>query len=69
MLRQKALFDQALSRAGIAIDGPTPWDIHVMDERFYARLSPFLRRRLPGAEDTTMAARFHEVRHASARLP
>ncbi len=51
MLRQKALFDEALSRAGIAIDGPNPWDIHVMDERFYARL---LRNHSLGLGETYM---------------
>ena len=38
MLEQKALFGEMFSRAGIAIDGPNPWDIHITDERFYARL-------------------------------
>lgn len=38
MREQKALFGEMFSRAGIAIDGPNPWDIHVTDERFYTRL-------------------------------
>jgi hypothetical protein len=38
MLKQKALFGEIFFRAGIAIDGPNPWDIQVTDERFYARL-------------------------------
>src|SRR5262249_2827179 len=31
----KALVEEVLGRAGIRIDGPAPWDIQVLDERFY----------------------------------
>ncbi len=38
MPRQKDMFGEMFSRAGITIDGPNPWDIQVEDERLYARL-------------------------------
>ncbi|MHB8909781.1 MAG: cyclopropane fatty acyl phospholipid synthase [Syntrophales bacterium] len=38
MLEQRDLFDEMFSRAGIAIDGPNPWDIQITDESFYTRL-------------------------------
>jgi len=38
MLEQKEMFEEIFSHAGIAINGPNPWDIHIKDERFYARI-------------------------------
>ncbi|MDP2268075.1 MAG: cyclopropane-fatty-acyl-phospholipid synthase, partial [Deltaproteobacteria bacterium] len=38
MLEPKDMLGEIFSRAGIAINGPNPWDIHINDERFYARL-------------------------------
>lgn len=32
------MFGEMFSRAGIAINGPNPWDIYVEDERLYGRL-------------------------------
>jgi cyclopropane-fatty-acyl-phospholipid synthase len=32
---QKRSIQTLLKEAGVAIDGPNPWDIHVRDERFY----------------------------------
>ncbi len=36
--RQKDLIGGILSSCGIAIDGDKPWDIRIMDERFYSRV-------------------------------
>ncbi|MCE5263358.1 MAG: cyclopropane fatty acyl phospholipid synthase [Deltaproteobacteria bacterium] len=38
MREQRVLFGEILSRAGITIDGPNPWDIQVKDETFFVRL-------------------------------
>lgn len=38
MREQRALFAEILSRAGVTIDGPNPWDIQVKDESFFTRL-------------------------------
>ncbi|HLA28658.1 MAG TPA: hypothetical protein VJZ49_12270 [Syntrophales bacterium] len=38
MLEPKDIFGTMFSRAGIAINGPNPWDIHINDEQFYTRL-------------------------------
>lgn len=38
MLEPKEMVGSLFSRAGIAINGPNPWDIHINDERFYMRL-------------------------------
>ncbi len=32
------LFRELMGRAGIAVNGPEPWDIHVSDPRFYGRV-------------------------------
>ena len=34
----RALASQVLERAGIQVNGPRPWDIHISDERFYDRV-------------------------------
>ena len=36
--RQKDLIREILSSAGITIDGDKPWDIRILDERFYSRV-------------------------------
>ena len=38
MLEQKDMIKQMFSRAGIAINGPNPWDIYVEDDRLYGWL-------------------------------
>jgi cyclopropane-fatty-acyl-phospholipid synthase len=38
MLGQKKVIETMFSGAGININGPDPWDIHVHDDRFYGRL-------------------------------
>ncbi len=38
MLEHKELVEEMFSRAGVAINGPNPWDIQIGEERFYARL-------------------------------
>lgn len=38
MLEPKEMFGELFSRAGITVNGPNPWDIHIHDERFYTRL-------------------------------
>lgn len=38
MLEPKDMLGEMFSRAGIAINGPNPWDIRINDERFYTRL-------------------------------
>lgn len=38
MLGQKKVIETMFSCAGININGPDPWDIHVHDDRFYGRL-------------------------------
>lgn len=35
MTEPKAIFTGILASAGVAVDGPHPWDIHVHDERLY----------------------------------
>ena len=34
MLEPKDIFGTMFSRAGIAINGPKPWDIHIKDNKF-----------------------------------
>ncbi len=34
----RSIIDRHLSRAGIVIDGPNPWDIQVLDDRLYDRV-------------------------------
>ena len=34
----EAIVRRLLAQAGIALGGPAPWDLHVHDERFYARV-------------------------------
>lgn len=38
MLDQKNTIAEIFSRAGVAINGPNPWDVNVEDDRFYGRL-------------------------------
>jgi len=38
MHKPKRIVEQFLAEAGIRINGPNVWDIHVLDERFYARV-------------------------------
>jgi cyclopropane-fatty-acyl-phospholipid synthase len=38
MAESKSLFTEILASAGVAVDGPHPWDIHVHDERLYPRV-------------------------------
>src|SRR5689334_14955995 len=36
--RGRALLADAFASAGIKIDGPDPWDLQVLDDRFYERV-------------------------------
>jgi cyclopropane-fatty-acyl-phospholipid synthase len=38
MNRQKGIVEEMLSRVGVRIDGPNPWDIRVNDDRMYGRV-------------------------------
>lgn len=38
MGREASLVHELLARAGITVDGPAPWDLHVHDPRFYRRV-------------------------------
>ena len=38
MSAEKKLVEEMLRKAGVAVNGPNPWDIQIHDERFYRRL-------------------------------
>ncbi|EPR42788.1 Cyclopropane-fatty-acyl-phospholipid synthase [Desulfovibrio sp. X2] len=38
MNNAKSVFSELLAGAGVALDGPAPWDMHVHDERLYPRV-------------------------------
>lgn len=56
MLEQREMFEEMFSLAGIAINGPNPWDIHIKDERFYARI---LRDQSLGLGEAYMEGLWH----------
>jgi cyclopropane-fatty-acyl-phospholipid synthase len=54
--RSKDIVTGMLRRAGITVDGPEPWDIHVTDDRFYAAV---LGRGSLGAGESYMDGWWH----------
>ncbi|MFC1835320.1 cyclopropane fatty acyl phospholipid synthase [Thermodesulfobacteriota bacterium] len=38
MIGPKQIFEELMAMAGVAVDGPNPWDIRVKDDRTYARV-------------------------------
>ena len=51
MNRQKAIVEEMLSRVGVLVNGPHPWDIRVNDDRMYGR---FLRDKNLGLGESYM---------------
>jgi cyclopropane-fatty-acyl-phospholipid synthase len=51
MLKEKAAIKTMFSRAGITLNGPNPWDIHIKDDEVYGRI---LREKNLGLGETYM---------------